>query len=84
MSPVVLFVLFPIAFILTGIGLALLIVTLMRTPPASDIDFDKLDFRLQTLTQLILGGLAFVAGLLLFVAGGLIHVCRLLGRSLVR
>jgi hypothetical protein len=63
-----------LATLATLAGAAIALVGLMRTPSVDLSDVEKLDFHIQTLTRAFLGGMLFVAGLLMFFAAGLAHV----------
>jgi hypothetical protein len=80
-SPLVFLVLVPLAALLTLGGIALIVMTQLTAAPTAAIEFEKLDFHLQMLGQIFLGGIALLGGLLLLVVAGLVHVSRLLRRG---
>ena len=55
-------------------GVGVLVYTLGRVEPADLSEIQRVDYHLQALTQSFLGGMLVLAGLLLFVAAGLVYV----------
>ena len=64
----------PLAFLSLLGGVGVLVYTLGRVEPAELSEIQRVDYHLQALTQSVLGGMLVLAGLLLFVAAGLVYV----------
>ncbi len=64
----------PLAFLSLLGGVGVLVYTLGRVEPADLSEIQRVDYHLQALTQSFLGGMLILAGLLLFVAAGLVYV----------
>lgn len=64
----------PLAFLSLLGGVGVLVYTLGRVEPADLSEIQRVDYHLQALTQSFLGGMLVLAGLLLFVAAGLVYV----------
>ena len=64
----------PLAFLSLLGGVGVLVYTLGRVEPAELSEIQRVDYHLQALTQSFLGGMLVLAGLLLFVAAGLVYV----------
>jgi hypothetical protein len=64
----------PLAFLSLAGGVGVLVWSLCRVEAADLSELQRLDAHLQTLTQSFLGGMLVVAGLILFVAAGLVYV----------
>ena len=64
----------PLAFLSLAGGVFVLAYVLSRADPADLSDIQKVDLHLQVLAQSFLGGMLVLAGLLLFVAAGLVYV----------
>lgn len=64
----------PLAFLSLLGGVGVLVYTLGRVEPAELSEIQRVDYHLQALTQSFLGGILLLAGLLLFVAAGLVYV----------
>ncbi|HZL35098.1 MAG TPA: hypothetical protein VFC78_07300, partial [Tepidisphaeraceae bacterium] len=74
-SPLVTMVLCPMATLITLGGIGLLGYALTRPAAAADAtDLARLDLRLESLTQCLLGAAILLGGLLLFIGAGLVHV----------
>ena len=77
-SPLAAFILLPFGLGLTGGGATVLVLMFLRLLHAGAGQADKIDFRLQTLMQTMLGGFALLSGLLLFATASLIQAWRTL------
>lgn len=64
----------PLAFLSLLGGVGVLVYTLGRVEPVDLSEIQRVDYHLQALTQSFLGGMLILAGLLLFVAAGLVYV----------
>lgn len=67
-------ILSPLAFLSLAGGVGVLVYSFNRSEPADATDLQKLDLHVQSLTQSFLGGMLVLAGLLLFVAAGMVYV----------
>ena len=73
LSPM-LFILCPLALLLTGVGVSVMLYSLLAVAPSDLADFEKMDFRLLALGKAFLGGMVFLTGLILFLAAGVTHL----------
>ncbi len=64
----------PLAFLSLAGGVFVLAYVLSRTESPDLSEIQRVDFHIQALTQSFLGGMLVLAGLLLFVAAGLVYV----------
>jgi hypothetical protein len=62
-----------VAALLTLGGIALIVVSLVSPIPTAAAALDKLDFHIQMLMLTVVGGLAALAGLLIFLVATVIH-----------
>jgi len=70
----VFYILAPLAILISGAGIGLAVWSMLRVAPADLEDIARLDFRITALTQTLLGGMAFLGGLLLFVCATLAYL----------